>query len=790
MTEKLETNSIFSHYRIVSQIGAGGMGEVYLAEDTRLGRRVALKVLPEGIAGNRDRRLRFEREAQAASALNHPNILTVHEFGEETGVHFLASEYVQGKTLRDAIDQGGVLISDAVDITIQIASALQAAHDAGIVHRDIKPENVMIRNDGYIKVLDFGLAKISDNSRVNSKTSHPDDATYVQLQTQAGVVMGTAGYMSPEQARGREMDGRTDLFSLGIVLYEMLTREQPFTGETVNHTIVAILEKDPAPLSTFGIAIPNGLEDIMLRALVKDPENRYQSAADLIGDLKALQRRIAFEAEIERSTFPGDALNTATQILPAQTGIYAEAANTIAVMPFRNLSRTEDGDYFSDGLAEELLNLLSKIKGLRVAARTSAFSFKDKQTTVAEIGRKLNVASVLEGSLRMAGNRVRIAVQLTNVADGYQLWSEVYDRPMDVIFEVQDDIAQSVVRELRQMLLGDDAGADASINVTGEVSVASRGRAANPEAQRLMFLGRYFLDRTTREDTAKAIGYFRDALNLDPGFALGWAELARAYAVEAGRVWVPVSEGFDRARDAARRSLALEPDLAEGHAQLGRVQLTHDRDLLGAEKSYARALELAPGSSSVLDGAALLAYKLGRLQDAMDLYRGVLVQDPLSAAFWHNLGLAAHTAGLLAESERAYRKAIELVPQRSVSHALLSLVLLDQGRVDEALDQAAAEPYEMWRLWASAIVHHAARHDTESDEALRVLTEEHAAGNAYQIAEVYSIRGDIDHAFEWLERAFDERDSGLTHIRVNPHYRALHDDTRWNELLKRIGFEA
>lgn len=789
MTTK-DTGKTLGHYRIVSNIGSGGMGEVYLAEDTRLGRRVALKVLPESIAGNRDRRLRFEREAQAASALNHPNILTVHEFGEAAGVHFLASEFVQGKTLRDLIDRDGVSLLDALGLTIQIASALQAAHDAGIIHRDIKPENVMIRDDGYVKVLDFGLAKISENARANSKTSHPDDATYVQLQTQAGIVMGTAGYMSPEQARGREIDGRTDLFSLGIVLYELLTREQPFRGETMNHTIVAILENDPPPLSSFGIAFPNGLEDIVLRALAKDPNNRYRSAADLINDLKALQKRVEFEAELERSTSSGNAADTATQILAANTTGYAEAANTIAVMPFRNLSRTEDGDYFSDGLAEELLNLLSKIKGLRVAARTSAFSFKGKQTTVAEIGRKLNVASVLEGSLRMAGNRVRIAVQLVNVTDGYQLWSEVYDRPMDVIFEVQDDIAQSVVRELRQMLLGEEAGADASINVTGEVRVAARGRAANPEAQRLMFLGRYFLDRTTREDTAKAIGYFREALDIDPGFALCWAELAKAYSVEAGRVWVPVSEGFDRARDAARRSLMLEPELAEGHAQLGRVQLTHDRDLGGAERSYARALELAPGSSSVLDGAAVLAYKLGRLQEAMDLYRRVLVQDPLSAAFWHNLGLAAHSAGLLAEAERAFRKALDLVPQRLVSRALLALVLLDQGRMDEALELAAGEPYEMWRLWAQTIVYRAVGRGPESDQALRLLTEEHAIGNAYQIAEVHSLRGDADEAFYWLERAFDERDSGLTHIRVNPHFRFLNGDKRWNELLKKIGFEV
>jgi tetratricopeptide (TPR) repeat protein len=433
---------------------------------------------------------------------------------------------------------------------------------------------------------------------------------------------------------------------------------------------------------------------------------------------------------------------------------------------------------------------LSKIRGLRVAARTSAFSFKGKQTTVAEIGRTLNVASVLEGSLRMAGNRVRISVQLVNVADGSHLWSETYDRTMDDIFEVQDDIAQSVVKELRTRLLGAEATTSADGRVVSDVAEAARGRAANAEAQRLMLLGRYFLDRTTREDTAKAIAYFRDALELDPGFALCWAELGRAYSIEAGRIWVPVKEGFDRSRDAAKHALALEPDLAEGHAQLGRIQIAYDWDFRGAEASYKKALELAPGSSSVLDGAAVLAYKLGRFDEAIDLAKKVLAQDPLSAGFWHNLGLTAQAAGRLAESENAFRRALELVPQRSVSGALLALVLMDEGRLDEALEQAKREPYEMWRLWALSILYDSAGLRAESDESLKILAEQHADGNAYQIAEVHSMWGEVDMAFDWLERAFEERDSGLTHAKVNPHFRTLHADPRWDQLLKRIGFEV
>ena len=790
MSEKLETNSTVSHYRIVSQIGAGGMGEVFLAEDTRLGRRVALKVLPESIAANRDRRLRFEREAQAASALNHPNILTVHEFGEDAGVYFLVSEFVKGRTLRELIEQGGLPLSKALDITTQIASALQAAHNAGIIHRDIKPENVMIRDDGYIKVLDFGLAKISENTFLNSRTSHPDDVTYVQIKTQAGIVLGTAAYMSPEQARGKDVDARTDIFSLGILLYELLTGQQPFSGETMNHTIVAIMEKEPAPLSAFGVSVPADLENIARRALAKNVEKRYQSAAHLINDLRALQRRLEFEAELERSTSPNNSLGSKTQILPAYTAAYEDTGNTIAVLPFANLSRNEDGDYFSDGLAEELLNLLSKIRGLRVAARTSSFSFKGLQTTIGEIGRKLNVATVLEGSLRMAGNRVRISVQLVNVADGYQLWSEIYDRTMDDIFEVQDDIARSVVKELRTRLLGNQTESVTSGSVKSEIAAAARGRTDNPEAQRLMLLGRYFLDRTTREDTIKAIAYFREALDLDPDFALCWAELGRAYSIEAGRAWVPVAEAFGRSREAAKRLLSLEPDLAEGHAQLGRVQIVHDWDFRGAEASYDRAMALAPGSPSVMDGACVLKYKLGRLDEALDLSRRVLAQDPLSGAFWHNLGLTCHAAGLLAESEKAFRRALELGPQRIVSHALLTLVLIDQERIDEAIAEAKLEPDEFWRLWALAIVHHAAGEFAESDEAMRTLVEKHAAGNAYQLAEAYSMRGDLDRAFEWLERAIDERDPGVTHAKVNPHFRALRDDPRWEIVLKKIGFDV
>jgi len=461
--------------------------------------------------------------------------------------------------------------------------------------------------------------------------------------------------------------------------------------------------------------------------------------------------------------------------------------NSIAVLPFANISKDEDVEYFSDGLAEELLNVLSKIRGIRVAARTSAFSFKGKPTTVGEIGRVLNVRSIVEGSIRMVGERIRIAVQLVNVSDGFQIWSETYDRDLDDIFAIQDDIAQSVVEELRTLLLGEESREDVSKKAISEVAAAVRGRPSNAEALRLMLLGRYLLDRTTRNDTSKAIDYFQQAIDMDPGFALGWAELGRAYAVEAGRGWVNVDEGFDRSRDATKRALELEPDLAEGHAQMGRIKAVHDWDLTGAEESYGRALELAPGSLPVLDGASVLAYKLGQFDRAIDLSREVLAQDPLSAAFWHNLGLACHAADRLKESEEAFSHALELAPQRFVSAALLALVLLDEGRTEDAIEQAENEADEFWRTWSLTIIHAVVGNISKSDEFLNLLADEYTDGNAYQIAEVYSMRNENDGAFEWLERAVKEKDPGVTHAKVNPRFRPLRNDPRWPKFVSDIG---
>ena len=470
---------------------------------------------------------------------------------------------------------------------------------------------------------------------------------------------------------------------------------------------------------------------------------------------------------------------------PAAT-VPAHEAPSIAVVPFVNRSRDEEDEYFSDGLADELLNVLAKIRGLRVAARSSAFTFKGKGATVAEVGRALNVATVLEGSVRKAGNRMRISVQLVKVADGYQLWSETYDRTLEDIFAVQDDIAQSVVKELRTTLLGEAADAKAGNEVTAAVATAVKGRSTDPEAHRLYLQGRHFVDRFTREDTARGIGYLKEALALEPEFALAQAELARAYASEADWGWAPAVEGYGRARETVARALALEPDLAEGHSGMGWIRMAHDWDWRGAEASYRRALELAPGSALVLHQASLLAACMGHLDESIGIARRAVEQDPLSASAHFFLGTILFAADRRPESLAALGKALELAPQRAATRGWLAVALFEQGRGDEALAEGLQEREEWARLFALAVIHHGTGRRAESDDALQELTAKYATNSAYQVAEVHGARGEADPAFEWLERAYVQRDSGLAWTKIDPFLRPLHGDPRWGVFLRKM----
>jgi serine/threonine protein kinase/tetratricopeptide (TPR) repeat protein len=781
----LSTGTRLGTYEILSPIGAGGMGEVYRARDTRLGREVAIKVLPESVAASPDRLARFERDARTVAGLNHPNIVTLYSVEDEDGVRFLTMELVEGQSLDRVVTPGGLPLSRVLELAMPLANALIAAHERGVVHRDLKPSNVMVTHDGWVKVLDFGLAKIAAGSGAEGPAQGATIGATVESPISGeGQVLGTVPYMAPEQIRGEAVDARSDLFALGIILYELTTGRRPFTGATTADVSSSILRDVPIPVLSLRLDLPRDLDRIIVRCLEKNPRDRVQTARDVFNELRYVKREaerglatptsgvsIASRSREPAPPTPGahtPGLQPAGMFAtpptpatpaPASSGSAAPVSSgsaapvsglaaapsreapSIAVLPFVNRSRGEEDEYFSDGLADELLNVLTKIRGLRVVARASSFQFKGTNEDLAVIGQKLNVATLLDGSVRKSGNRVRISVQLVKASDRLQLWSETYDRSLDDIFAVQDDIAQSVVKELRATLLGETPDSDASGLAKAEVAIAAKGHGQNPEAHRLYLQGKYFGDRLSEADTAKAIHYLKEALALDPQHASAWAELAKAYSNSGGYGWLPVTEAYGLARQAVTRALGIAPDLAEAHVRLSGIQRFYDWDWKGAEASARRALQLSPGDAVVLHSAGVLAQMLGRHEEAEPLLRRAAEQDPLSTGVYSALGMIYRQMDRLTEAEQAFRKALELSPHRIGTHHILAVVLADQGRHEEALAEATREPAEWARLTCLAYVHFKAGRTRESDEALRELEAKHSRDSAFQIAAIHSTRG-------------------------------------------------
>jgi len=753
-------------YEIVAPLGAGGMGEVYRARDTRLGRDIALKVLPDAYSTAPERLARFEREARIVAGLNHPNIVTLHSIEEADGTRFLTMELVEGRDLSDLVTPGGLPVAQVLDLAIPLVDALAAAHEKGVVHRDLKPANVMVTNDGRVKVLDFGLARHDAAARQGSGGAPSEPTLSV-----SGVVAGTAPYMGPEQIAGGDVDRRTDLFSFGVLLFELTAGRRPFDGRTFWEVAAAILRDVPPSLASARPDVPAELSSVVARCLEKEPEARFPTAQDVAQELRALRRRL----ERGTTSSAGD--------------VGAESVASIAVLPFVNRSASPDDEFFSDGLADELLSLLARIRGLRVSARASSFHFRGKDVPLAEIGRALNVATLLDGSVRRAGNRVRISVQLVKVADGYTLWSERYDRLLDDIFAVQDDIARSVVKELRATLLGEAPDSHASGRAKADVDRAAKGRGTDPEAHRLYLLARHFMDQVNRDATVRAIARLEQALERDPDFALAWVELSVGYTREAAFERIPQEEAFERAREAVERALSLEPELADGHAQIASIRMFHDFDWPGAEAALTRALELAPGSAPVLRLSGVFAEFMGRFDEAIGFFRRALEQDPLNAAACNSLGLALLAADDVAGARDAFGRALEFAPRRMRTRATLALTTLALGRPQEALAEAQREPEEGFRLWATALIHQATGEAAKAGAALHRLEDRYADTFALQVAEIRAAIGDPDAAFEWLERAWATRDPGLVRMRFSPALRPLHSDPRWTAFLGRMGFQ-
>jgi serine/threonine protein kinase/tetratricopeptide (TPR) repeat protein len=801
-----EIGQTLSHYRIVEKLGSGGMGVIFRAEDTRLHRHIALKFLSEEISKNPQSMERFRREAQAASSLNHPGICTIHDIDEAEGRIFIAMELLEGHTLKHRIEQGHMRTEEVLDVAVQIANALSAAHAKGIIHRDIKPANIFISEGGHVKLLDFGLAKLSAEPRRPAEST----ASTEELLTNPGSTMGTIAYMSPEQARGIKVDARSDLFSFGAVLYEMLTGTLAFRGRSSGEMLEAVFTHIPTPAVQLNPEVPQQLQQITEKALEKDPSFRYQSAADLLGDLQRFKRdttdiKSGRPNFVPIAEFPSSAGATTSKrslrrplwmagvallMLAIFAGFWvyhrsrwSEAKNespakysdtaSIAVLPFSDISPNQDQEYFSDGLTDELLSGLAQIPGLRVTARTSSFQFKGKNEDLRVIGQKLNVANLLEGSVRKEGKRVRIRVQLCSARDGFNLWSETFERQLDSIFEVQEEIARSVAGALKVSLLKNNASLPPA--------QTKNGAAYNDYLQ-----ARYFYRQRKKDDLEKAVIYYRSAIQKDPSYAAPWAGLAEAHHRLADNGYLPMDEGYRLAREEVERAIALDNNSVLAHAEMAWLKRSHDWDLAGAEASYERALMLEPGNVSVLNGAAVLAFNLGQMGKAIELDNRVIRLDPLNVPTYSNLGLHLYYYGRYDEAIAALEKGMELNPDFPVLHMILGRVYLAQLRLQPALSAMEREVDPVWRQFGISLVYYALGRKKDADSILAEFISQHAETMTYQIAQIFAYRGEIDRAFGWLERAYKLRDSGMMDIKNDPLLKNLETDSRYAALLKKM----
>ncbi|MBP6824792.1 MAG: protein kinase, partial [Acidobacteria bacterium] len=649
-----------NHYQILSLLGKGGMGEVYLAEDTRLNRKVALKFLPADYVQDTERVRRFEREAKAASALNHPNILTIYEFGvaaiADGELHFIATEFIEGNTLRSRLSQETLSVSAVFDIALQIASAVSAAHRAKIIHRDLKPENFMLRPDGLVKVLDFGLAKLAGLRIEVAESLTQPEPEQVNLQlTAAGSIMGTAGYMSPEQARGEEVDARTDVFSFGVVMYEMLSRRQPFAGSSLSEIIREILHVEPPSLARLVPAVPRELERIVNRALCKDTAGRYADMSEVLADLKVLKQRLDDRAGLRKRQRLGLAFMLVLLALAAGAFYLARSArnaddrtgaialNSIAVLPFANSNRDPNVEYLADGISESLINSLSQLPRVKVIARGSSFRYKGKDANLREVARALGVATLLTGSLRQSGDRLFINVELTNARDLTRIWGAQFDRPVSALQQMQTEIVGEVAVKLHLSL------------TEGSQQQLAKNGAVNSQAYELVLKGRFFRGNGTTERRKKAMECFQQAIAIEPNYALAWAELGNLYSslMNVGEMAAP--EAMAKARAAAERALAIDGNLLEAHYTLANCKMDQ-WDWAGAADSFRRIIGMNPNSARTLSGYSFLLAYTGQFEPAIVAARRACELDPISLGLNARLGQILYLARRYDESLEVLHK--------------------------------------------------------------------------------------------------------------------------------------
>ncbi len=744
----LTLGSQLGPFVIDAPLGAGGMGEVYRATDSRLARTVAIKVLHPRTDSAGTARERLEREARAVAALNHPHICTLHDVGFEGDLGYLVMEYLEGRTLETVLRHGALRPDTALTYARQLVSALDAAHGKGVIHRDLKPANLFVTDSGALKVLDFGIAK--------SLLAGPEDGTDTATAgaTAPGTFVGTVGYAAPEQLRGERIDHRSDLFAAGVVIGELFTGTPAFRRKSSAETIAAILNDDPPPLPA---SVPAVLAAAIVRCLAKDPARRFQSARALLDSLESTDA-------------------TTAAVAPA-----APAAPSIAVLPFADLSAEKDQEYFCDGMADELIAALMTIQGIRVASRTSAFQFKGRDHDLSEVGRRLKVNNILEGTVRRAGSRLRVSVQLTDVAEGFLAWSERYDREMDDVFAVQDEIAHAVVERLKVALARPDA------------PLVSRA-TANMEAYNLYLMGRHLIAKWTQDGMTRGMEALQAAIAKQPDYAEAHAALAYGHLLHSFS-HLPPRQVMPLAKGAAERSLQLNAHLAGGHLVLGCVLHWYDWDLAGAEAAYQHAIALSPGDAALWFNHAELLVCRGRFDEAIEEAGWAIELDPLSPMVRRSLGDALYGAGRFDEALAHANTSIALEPAFFSTYWISGLSLAAQGHLAAAIDAfergravAYGDPEtEAFLGWALA---RAGLRDRAS-EILRQLEARRASAfvSAASIGLVYQGLGQMDDAIQWYRQAVADR-AGACLSFPNAHFAAAREDERFRELMATIAAGA
>jgi serine/threonine protein kinase/Tfp pilus assembly protein PilF len=837
----LPSNTIISHYRILSRIGAGGMGDVYLAEDMSLGRRVALKVLPEQFNTDEDRLRRFEQEARSASALNHPNIITIHEVGSEEGFRFIATEFIEGETVRQRLKETGFSVREAIDVAIQVARALAAAHRAGIVHRDIKPENVMLRPDGFAKVLDFGVVKLTEKFVENisgpqsAESDDRDVPTLGLVTTEANIVMGSPNYMSPEQARGLAVDARTDIFSLGALLYEMLTGKMPFKGASVSDVIVSILERQPPSISDLLPDIPPRIQAIVDRALAKDRDARYQTTDDLLDDLKKLRRRLELEAGLDDSLRPDHVPDAKSQtnpqagttapelpvrsdhvptiqvtssaeyivgeiknhkrafllivaaviVLSAATVAYfaflprARSIDSIAVLPFTNLSGDPSTDYLSEGLTESLINNLSQSHTLKVMSRNSVFKYKGQEANPRAVGRELGVQGVLVGRIAQRGESITISIDLINTQDDTQVWGEQYNRRMSDLSTLQEEIARQVSEKLQHRLSGEDE------------KRVSRRYTDNAEAYQLYLKGRFYANKRTEDGLRRGVAYFNEAIEKDPSYALAYAGLADCYALLYEYSAAPSKDLYPKAKAAATRALEIDDSLAEAHTSLA-AAYEYEWSWAEAERQYEEAIGLNSNYATAHHWYSAYLISRGRFNEAISEAKRARELDPLSLIINTAVGRALNSARRFDEAIDQLLKTIDM--DQNFAEARFHLALAYEGKHDY---DGAIREFEKFielsgdktmKTWIARVYAEAGKKDQALKVLAGVIDEAKEEPSPYAVAALYTALGDRDRAFEWLEKLYQQRSYYVVFLKADPALDGLRGDPRFEELLRRIGF--